>query len=152
MSRRQKSGKRTSARVRVLPIREQLQKLAEVHTGRHAERVQDDVNRPTVRQERHVFNRNDRRNDTLVSVPAGHFIADRKLALLCNIDFRKLHDAWSELVTELNLVLLVTIELFDLAQLLPEVFINFHYEVALALVVHPFLIVIKGVEVLQRLE
>ena len=59
-----------------------LEELPEVHSGRHAERVQDDVHRPAVRQERHVAARQDARDDALVSVAAGHLVADREVVLL----------------------------------------------------------------------
>ena len=42
------------------PAEVRLQDLADVHAGRHADRVEDDVDRRAVRQERHVLDRQDR--------------------------------------------------------------------------------------------
>ena len=52
--------------------------LADVHARRHAERVQHDVNRSAVREERHVFFRHDLGDDALVAVAAGHLVADAR--------------------------------------------------------------------------
>ena len=49
--------------------------LTDVHTGRHAERVQNDVGGTTVGHVRHVFNRADLGDHTLVTVTAGHLVA-----------------------------------------------------------------------------
>ena len=59
-----------------------LEDLADVHPARHAERVEDDVDRAAVGQERHVLLRQDLGDDALVAVAAGHLVADRDLALL----------------------------------------------------------------------
>ena len=62
-----------------------FQYLSDVHTRRYAQRVQDNIQRCAIRQERHIFFRQNPGNDTLVSVTAGHLIADRNLTLLCNV-------------------------------------------------------------------
>ena len=59
-----------------------LEDLADVHPARHAERVEDDVDRGPVGQERHVLGRQDLGDDALVAVAAGHLVADADLALL----------------------------------------------------------------------
>src|SRR5689334_17030777 len=46
--------------------------LAQVHTRRHTERIEHDVNRCSVLQVRHVFVADNLRNDTLVTVTTGH--------------------------------------------------------------------------------
>ena len=53
-----------------------LEDLTDVHAGRDAQRVQHDVDRRAIRQERHVFLAHDARDDTLVTVAACHLIAD----------------------------------------------------------------------------
>jgi hypothetical protein len=63
-----------------------LQDLADVHSARHAERVEDDVDRGSVRQVRHVFRGQNPGDDALVAVAAGHLVADADLALLGNRD------------------------------------------------------------------
>ena len=52
-----------------------LEHLAHVHPARHAERVQDDVDRRPVRQVRHVLDRQDLGDDALVAVAAGQLVA-----------------------------------------------------------------------------
>ena len=73
-----------------------LKHLTDVHTGRNAQRVQNDVERRTVGKERHVFGGQDARNDALVPVAARHLVADRDLSLLGDIDADDLVDAGSE--------------------------------------------------------
>ena len=64
----------------------QLQDLSDIHTGRYAQRVQNNIQRTSVRKIRHIFNRKYSRYNTLVSVAACHLIADRDLSLLRDID------------------------------------------------------------------
>jgi len=63
-----------------------LQHLADVHTARHAQRVQDDVNRSPVFQEGHILDRDNLRDDALVAVPPRHLVALGQLALLRHAD------------------------------------------------------------------
>ena len=62
-----------------------FQHLTDVHTGRHAQRVQHDVQRGAVGQVGHVLLRQNAGNDTLVAVTACHLIANADLALLGDI-------------------------------------------------------------------
>ena len=78
-----------------------LQDLTDVHTRRNAERVQHDIDRRAVRQERHVLLAHDARDDTLVPVTAGHLVADRDLALLRDIDAHEAVDAGRQFVVVL---------------------------------------------------
>ena len=75
-----------------------FQNLSDVHTGRYAQRVQDDVQRCAVRQERHIFFRQNTGNDTLVTVTACHLVADRDLTLLCDVAANQLVYARREFV------------------------------------------------------
>ena len=63
-----------------------LQDLSNIHTGRYTQRVQHDIQRTTIRQERHILNWKYTGNDTLVSVTACHLITNGDLSLLCNIN------------------------------------------------------------------
>ena len=63
-----------------------LEHLSDVHSGRYAQRVQHDVKRSTVRQERHILLTENSGNDTLVAVTTRHLIADRDLSLLCDVN------------------------------------------------------------------
>ena len=75
-----------------------LQNLPDVHTGRDAQGVQDNIQRRAIRQERHVLLGQDPGDDALVTVTAGHLIADGDLPLLGDIDPDDLVDAGRELV------------------------------------------------------
>ena len=68
---------------------------------RHAERVEDDVDRRAVGQERHVLLGQDPGHDTLVAVAAGHLVADADLALGGDADADQLVDAGQQLVAAL---------------------------------------------------
>ena len=72
--------------------------LTDVHAARHAERVEDDVDRSAVGHVGHVFDREDLGDDTLVAVAAGQLVADRDLALLGDIDTDQLVDARGQFV------------------------------------------------------
>src|SRR5699024_411923 len=63
-----------------------LEHLTDVHTGRNAQGVKHNVKRCAVLEEGHILLRQDAGNNTLVTVAARHLVADRDLALLCNID------------------------------------------------------------------
>ena len=80
------------------PAEMRLEDLADVHAARHAERVQDDVDRRAVRHERHVLDRQDLGDDALVAVPSGHLVADADLALLGHADPDQAVDAREQLV------------------------------------------------------
>ncbi len=83
-----------------------LENLSEVHTRGHTKRVEADVDRSTVGEERHVFLAHDARHDTLVTVAAGHLVADTDLALLGDVDLGYLDDAGGQLVTDGDVKLL----------------------------------------------
>ena len=83
------------------PAEVRLEDLADVHPARHAERVEDDVDRGPVRQERHVLRRQDLGDDALVAVAAGHLVADRDLALLGDRHPDQPIDAGLQVVVEL---------------------------------------------------
>ena len=78
-----------------------LEHLAEVHPGRHTQRVQDDVDRRAVLQERHVLLGQDRRDDALVPVATGQLVAVGDLALLGDVDADQLVHARRQLVAVL---------------------------------------------------
>src|SRR5712671_287380 len=90
-----------------------FQNLPDVHTRRNAQRIQNDLDRSAVRKVRHIFLRNDARDDALVAMPAGHLVANGQLALHGDIDFDQLDYARRQLVALLELLLAL---LGDLAQ------------------------------------
>ena len=63
-----------------------FQYLSDIHTGRHAQGIQNDVQRTSVRQIRHIFHRKHTGNNTLVAVSSCHLITDGNLSLLCYIN------------------------------------------------------------------
>src|SRR5690606_28037305 len=73
-----------------------------------AERVQDDVDRGSVRKERHVLDRKDLGDDALVAVTAGELVALGDLALLGDVDHDAAVHAGAELV-----VAVLGVELLD---------------------------------------
>ncbi len=81
--------------------------LADVHSTRHAQRVEHDVDMRAVLEERHVLDRDDARDDTLVAVTAGHLVAGLDLALHGDEDLDHLHHAGRQLVAALQLLDLV---------------------------------------------
>src|SRR5690606_8166360 len=80
------------------PAEVDLQDLSGVHPGRDAERVEDDVDRGAVLQERHVLDRQDLGDDALVAVAAGELVTVGDLALLRDVDAHQLVDTGGELV------------------------------------------------------
>ena len=74
--------------------------LSQVHTGRHAQRVEHDVNRRTVREERHILLLDDLGDDTLVTVTTGHLVTHTQFALVGNIDLGHLDNAVGQLVAD----------------------------------------------------
>src|SRR5215204_6536637 len=78
-----------------------LQHLADVHAAGHAERVEDDVHRGAVLEERHVLLRQDLRDDALVAVASGELVAVGDLAHLGDVDPDQLVDAGGQLVAVL---------------------------------------------------
>src|SRR3954447_22467889 len=79
-----------------------LQNLANVHPARHAERVEHDVDRGAVLQERHVLDRQDLRDDALVAVAAGELVTVLDLALLSHVHPDQLVDARRQFVAVLT--------------------------------------------------
>ena len=76
-----------------------LQYLTDVHTRRYAQRVQDNLERCSVRQKRHVFLGKNTRNNALITVTTRHFIADRDFPLLCDITTYNLCNTRRHIIT-----------------------------------------------------
>ena len=103
-----------------------LEDLADIHAARHAERIEHDVDRGAVGEERHVLRRHDLRHHALVAVAAGHLVAGLDLALHGDEDLDHLHHAGRQFVAALQLFDLVEEALFEallrLVVLLPDGF------------------------------
>src|SRR6202051_2237410 len=87
------------------PAQMRFENLSHVHARRNAERIENDLHRSAVGHVGHVFLRNNARDDALVPVAPGHFVADRKLAFHGDIDLDQLDDAGRQLVALLELFL-----------------------------------------------
>ena len=92
-----------------------LEDLPDVHAARHAERVEDDVDRLAVGGVGHVLDREDLGDDTLVAVAAGELVADADLALLGDVDPHELVDARGQFVAVVTVEHLDVDDLADLA-------------------------------------
>ena len=75
-----------------------LEDLADVHPARHAERVEDHVDRGAVGEVRHVLLGHDLRDHTLVPVAAGELVALGDLALGRDVDADQVVDAGRQVV------------------------------------------------------
>src|SRR5688572_15781936 len=85
------------------PAKMRFKDLADVHARRNAERIEHDLYGRAIRQVRHIFFRKNASDDALVSMPAGHLIADRKLTLHRDEDLHHLDHAWRQFVSLLQL-------------------------------------------------
>jgi hypothetical protein len=78
-----------------------LEDLADVHSARHAERVEDHVDRRAVLHERHVLLGHDLGDHALVAVAAGELVALGDLALGGDVDAHQVVDARRQVVARL---------------------------------------------------
>src|SRR5688572_10043999 len=88
--------------------------LSQVHTARHAQRIQYDINRCPIFQERHVFMTNDLGNDTFVTMTTRHLISHFQLTFYSEINFCKLQHSCRQLITntDVEFLSLITTQLF----------------------------------------
>jgi hypothetical protein len=78
-----------------------FQNLTQVHTGDNTKRVEDNIYGSTIRQEWHVGLWQNGRDNTFVTVSAGHLVADGNFAQLSDGNFDLLIDTSWQLVAEL---------------------------------------------------
>ena len=76
-----------------------LQNLTDIHTSRNTKRVQNDVDRSTVLEERHILDGQDLGDNTLVAVTSGELVTIGDLALLRDVDAHKTVHTWWQLIT-----------------------------------------------------
>ena len=77
-----------------------LVELADIHTRRHPQRIQDDVNRLAVLGKGHIFLGDDHRDDAFVPVTAGHLVAHGYFPLVGDVDFCQLDDPRLEFIPD----------------------------------------------------
>src|SRR5438270_3094671 len=85
------------------PAKVRLQDLTDVHTGRHAERIEHDLNRSSVLQIWHVLVRKNASDYAFVAMASSHLVANRKLALHGDVNLHQLDHAGWKLVALLQL-------------------------------------------------
>ena len=91
-----------------------LENLADVHSARHSERVEHDVDGRTIGEEGHVLLRDDLGDDALVTVTSGHLVTDGELALAGDEDLDLLDDAGIDIISALDaaeVLLLLVLEI-----------------------------------------
>ncbi len=85
----------TASKPRILADQPEMrfEDLADVHTTRHTQRIEHDIQRRSVFEERHVLFRHDLGDHTLVTVATGHLVTDRQRSLDRDIDLGHLENA-----------------------------------------------------------
>jgi hypothetical protein len=106
------------------PAEVDLEDLADVHAAGHAQRVEQDVDRRAVLEERHVLFGHDAGDDALVAVTAGHLVADRELALRRDVDLDHLEHARRQFVAALHVAELALLLLRDVLDAGPELAVH----------------------------
>ncbi len=101
-----------------------FQNLAHVHPRRNPQRVQNNVGWRTVGHVRHVFDRSDPRNDTLVAVTAGHLVAGLQAALDGKVNLDHLQHAGRQLIALRQLLALFFESQIELMALLFDRFLG----------------------------
>ena len=91
-----------------------LKHLTDVHPRGNTQRVKHDIDRATLRIVRHIFNRFDRRDNTLVTMTSGHLVARLQMTLDRHINLNDLQYARGKIIALLKLALLVFIFLVKL--------------------------------------
>ena len=73
--------------------------LSQVHTRRHTQRVQYDIDDRTIFEERHIFVTNDFGNDTLVTVTTCHLITYAEFTFLSDVNLSQLNNTGRQFIT-----------------------------------------------------
>ena len=97
--------------------------LTDVHARRHAQRIQHDVHRSSVLEERHVFFGDDLGDDALVTVASGHLVTDRELALRGDVHLDLLDDAHIDFVagfSAFDFLVVLHLQIIELLLKLPR--------------------------------
>ena len=68
------------------PTQMNFKHLTDIHPSRHTQRIQDQIHRRSVFEERHILHRDNLGNNALIAMAAGHLISGSDLAALGNRD------------------------------------------------------------------
>jgi hypothetical protein len=98
--------------------------LPDVHAGGHAQRVKQDIDRRAVFEERHIFDRDDTGDDTLVTVPTSHLVTDGQWPFGGEIDLDHFEHARAELVAALHVSQATLLLFFDRFDTWPELVVE----------------------------
>ena len=79
-----------------------LQYLSDVHSRRYTQRVQHYLQRLPVFHKRHIFFRQDPRNNTFVSVTSSHLVSNADLSLGRDVAAHQLVNAWRQFVSVIS--------------------------------------------------
>ena len=90
-----------------------FENLSHVHTGRNAERVQNDFDRRPVLEVRHIFLGQDAGDHALVTVASGHLVADAQLALHGDVNLDELDHARRQFIALGQFVFLLVDDLLE---------------------------------------
>ena len=96
------------------PTQHGFEYLSQVHTGRHTQRIQTNINRSSVRQERHILYPYHAGYNTLVTVTSCHLITDLQFTFLSHVNLSHLDNSGRKLVTDGSVILLTFNLSFDL--------------------------------------
>jgi len=114
-------------------------KLANVHTTRHTKRVKHNIHRSTIRHKRHILDRQNFTNNTLVTVPSSHLVTYLNFPFLGNVTLGKLLNSRREFITDIDFIFLVVTLIREILEHETELLDKAHHIVVhLFGIRHPF--------------
>ena len=102
-----------------------FQHLTDIHTRGNAKRVQNDIYRSSIGAERHILNRDNLGNYTLVPMASCHLVSRLNPALYCQINLHHLENARRQVITYGDLALFLFQTLVHFFALLGDLFSDF---------------------------
>ena len=96
------------------PAQYSFENLSQVHTGRYTQRIQTNIHRSTVGQERHIFNPYNTGYDTFITVTSCHLITDLQFTFFRYVNFSHFDDAGRKFVSDSSIIFFTLHLSFDL--------------------------------------